>query len=190
VNPLPPDLFVPARGTLNHWIIIDPDQEIAPRLSFSIDLPFRPFHIEGEEVTTALWIGGLDSGLRHWRELAHSEPVADPIELDGIIRLFSTANPVEIESLAFGAATGSSLAVELRCHIDFEAEGHDEYGIVPLSLSAHLDVTPLRVSKAIETRCRGDAERIQAELAPVIDLTGFAPLEKVPGGYQYPLQSS
>lgn len=185
---LPPHAFAPAQGTLSQWIVEDPDRDVPPHLSFAIDLPFHPFQLDGEEVATALWLGGLDARVRHWRELTGSEPFPDPFELDGVIRLFGMPNPVEIEFLKFGEATAATLALALRGQIDFEACAEcSDWGLVPCSFQAQLAVGPLRISKSIDRRCQADPDRMDGEVRKWLDLDGFGSLEKVPGGWQYPL---
>lgn len=185
---LPSNAFVPAPGTLSQWLVEDPVRNAPPHLSFAIDLPFQPFQLAGEEVSTALWLGGLDASVRHWLELAGSEPFPDPYELDGAIRLFGVPNPVEIEFLGFGEATQTSLALVLRGQIDFESsDAGSDWGLVPCSIQAELAVGPLRISKSIERRCQGDPAAIAEEVRRWVDLRSFGPLEKVPGGWQYPL---
>lgn len=188
MTPFPPHAFVPATGTLSQWIVEDPDRGVPPHLSFSIDIPFEPFQWNGEEIATALWIGGLDAKVRHWRELARSEPFPDPFELDGIVRLFELPNPVEIERLRFGEISSPRLLqLELQGQIDFEAGGNEEYGVLPCSLVLELAVGPLRVSKSIDRRCQGDPAKIDGVLRGLLDLDGLGPLEKVAGGWQYPV---
>ncbi len=187
MSEFPPNAFSATGGTLSQWVVDDPENGVDPHVVFSLEIAFAPFEVGEESVETALWLGGLDPSVAHWRELAGRAPFADPSELDASLRLFGSINPVELSRFKFGEAGAASLEVSLSGEIDFEMEGHDEFGRHHLDVAIPVEAGPLRVSKAIETRCERDETAIDAFLRPHLDLSGFGPLEKAPGSWTYPV---
>ena len=184
----PAQAFVPKSSKLSQLIHENPERGMAPRLEFSIEIVFESFELEDEEVSTALWLSGLRSDVSDWRGLdSRSFQTRELGLIDGSIRLFQAMNPVEVSKLALGPISGNSVAADLEVEIDFEIEGDDEYGIVPLNLSCELEIADLRVATSIEKRLNGDAAAIRAEIASAVDIEAYGAMEKVPGGVLFPL---
>lgn len=183
----PSNAFEPEPGKLNQLIFENPERGIAPRLEYSIELPFAPFELvdDADEISTVLRLSGIQAEAKSWREL---EGKSANVRLsDGAIRLFDAHNPVELTSLTFGALSGTSIAVSLEISIDFELEGDPDYGEIERSLSAELEIGPLRVATSINKRFGGDEQLLAAEIGGVASLADYGPLTKAPGGLEYPL---
>ena len=186
----PDDAFIPEPGRLAQLIYENPDRGISPRLEFSVEIPFEDFELEGEEISTSLWLSGIQLPAKSWQELSSAD--ADPAALariDGSLRLFGAMNPVELTALKFSEIAASSIEVRLAIEVDFEAEGDDDYGIVPLELEAALAIGELKIATSIEKRLKGDAAAIAEAISDRVDLSVYGELEKVPGGVSYPLRA-
>ncbi|MEM7011720.1 MAG: hypothetical protein AAF585_09570 [Verrucomicrobiota bacterium] len=185
MSEFPENAFQPKPGKLGQLIYENPDRGVTPRLEFSIEAPFEPFEIEDEEVETALLLSGIRISGSCWRELAGV--AADVSLADGAVRLFGVQNPVEVSSLTFGDLSGTAIDVRLDCEIDFEMEGNDEYGIHSLTIETKLEIGPLRIATSMNKRLEGDGAAIAEQLNGVVNLSAHGPIEKAPGGLEYPL---
>ncbi|MFT5467922.1 MAG: hypothetical protein ACI8UO_003030 [Verrucomicrobiales bacterium] len=185
MNSFPTSAFQPQPGKLGHLVFENPDRGVAPRLELSIDLPFGPFEIDDEEISTALLLSGIRVQGRSWRDFENA--AADISLADGQVRLFGSHNPVELTSLTFGELSGQTISAKLEFEIDFEMEGNDEYGIIPLTLDAKLEIGRLRIATSINKRLNAEASEIERELAEIVDFAAYGAMEKAPGGLEYPL---
>ena len=188
MSSFPSTAFQPQPGKLGQLIYENPDRGVAPRLDLTIEVPFEPFELEDEddEISTMLLLSGIRVEGKSWRDFANA--AADVSLADGQVRLFGVHNPVELTSLTFGELDGQTISANLEFEIDFEMEGNDEYGIVPLTLEAKLEIGPLRIATSINKRLHGEADAIESELAGVVDFSAYGSIEKAPGGLEYPLR--
>ncbi len=188
MSELPDHAFEPASGRLGQMIFENPGEQIAPRLEFFIEIAFRPFDWEGDTVSPILRVNRLIAEVRQWRELAGKELVfpyfPKPGSLDAGVHLFQVQNPADVTALHFGEIEGGRLPVRFDAEVDFEIEADSEMGQVPLSLVCHLEPGPLRVATSLEKRNEADPDRILAEIAALVDVSAYGPLEKVPGGFE------
>ena len=71
---------------------------------------------------------------------------------------------------------------------DFEIEAdRDDLEQVELRFDLPLVIDGLRVATSLEKRCNGDPAAISDAVAPLADLDHYGPLEKVPGGFVFPI---
>ena len=109
--------------------------------------------------------------------------------MEAAIPLFYEQNPADVTEIEFGKGQEGSIGVKFQTEVDFEIEAdRDDLGQVALEFDLPLRVEPLRVSTALEKRWNGDAADITRAVGAVVDLEGHGDLEKVPGGFQFPVQ--
>jgi len=178
--------FTPLSGKLGQLVHESPDG--GPRLECFLEITFRAAEEEevDEDRAPLLRIDHVSAPGRSWRSLAGA--TVETGSVDAVMLHFAERNPAEIESIEFGALADGRLPVTLAAEVDFEVEAfRDDLGVVELSLEAFpLEIAPLRVSTALEKRCAGDPEAIAGEVGAFVDLDDYGPIEKAPGGFEFP----
>lgn len=193
MNELPDDAFQPVGGKLGQMIYENPGEGIDPHLQFFVELNFRPFEFEDEEMTPLLRINNLVVPVRSWQDLADSEhtfPYAPkPGSVDGAMMLLGEQNPADVTALRFGAAGDGKIRVQFSTEVDFEIEAdRDDLEQIEMDFDLDLEVQPLRVSTSLEKRCDGDIAAITEAIAPMVELSRYGALEKIPGGFAFGIE--
>ncbi|MDF1755029.1 MAG: hypothetical protein P1U89_19730 [Verrucomicrobiales bacterium] len=191
MSELPEGSFSPASGKLGQMIFENPGGEIKPRLEFFIEIAFRPFELGDETVSPILRINSIQAGVKKWSELAgktlefpyHPKPGS----VDAGVHLFFVQNPADVTKLTFGEISDGKIPVNFDTEVDFEIEADSELEQVPLTLACDLEIMPLKVATSIEKQCDGDPEVIVKAVNDLVDLDAYGDLEKVPGGFQFPV---
>ena len=185
--------LVPVSGKLGQLLFEDPGAGISPRLEFFIEIALQPLDLDGEEAKPLFRANNiLLPGIRSWKSLpesAHEFPWAPkPGSVDAAVLLFGVHNPADLIALAFGAASADTIDVSFSTEVDFEVEAdRDDLEQVEMKFDMALSVEPLRVATSLEKRCQGDAAAIAAAVGEWVDLADYGALEKVPGGFAFPL---
>lgn len=187
------DDLVPLSGKLGQLIFEDPGAGIAPRLEFFIEIALQPLEVDGDEVKPLFRANNiLAPGVRSWKGLENADlkfPWAPkPGSVDAAVLLFGVHNPADVTALKFGPASDAKIDVSFSTEVDFEVEAdRDDLEQVELSFEMTLSIEPLRVATSLEKRCQGDEGAIAEAVAEWVDLADYGELEKVPGGYAFPL---
>jgi len=72
--------------------------------------------------------------------------------------------------------------------VDFEIEAdREDLEQVEMNFDLALALEPLRVSTSLEKRNAGDETAITSEVSGLVDLSSYGPIEKVPGGFVFPM---
>ena len=70
MSDLPENAFVPASGKLGQMIYENPGAGIEPRLEFFVEIAFRPFEYDDEEIAPILRLNGILVEAKKWSDLA------------------------------------------------------------------------------------------------------------------------
>lgn len=187
------DDLVPVSGKLGQLIFEDPGAGIAPRLEFFIEIAFRALDVDGEEMKPLFRANNiLLPGVRSWKGLENTAPefpwAPKPGSVDAAVLMFGVHNPADVTALNFGALSDGNIEVSFSTDVDFEVEAdRDDLEQVELKFEMALTIEPLRVATSLEKRCQGDESAITAAVAEWVELSDYGALEKVPGGYAFPL---
>ena len=191
---LPDNAFTPASGKLGQFIFENPGADIEPRLEFFIEIAFQPFELDDEEVSPILRLNGIvveeakkwsDLAGKTWQFAYHPKPGS----IDAGIHLFYVQNPADVTELRFGDITDEvKLPVSFDTEVDFEIEADSELEQVPMSIRCLLEISPLKVATSLEKRFKGDEGEITNAVADLVDLSAYQELQKVPGGYEFPVK--
>ena len=189
MSALSDNAFSPEVGKLGQLVYENAARGIAPRLEFSMEIPFQPFELEDEELETALLLSGIRPGVKSWLELEDSTCSAEVLQsIDGSIRLIDEVHSVEIQKLQFHAIDGRSIAIAIDAEVECDLDDVTEDGILPLAFTATLSTDCLRVATTLDKRLKGDPAAITKEITDVVDLSVYGGLEKVPGGLVFPIK--
>ena len=187
------DDLVPVSGKLGQLIFEDPGAGIAPRLEFFIEIALKPLDVDGEEMKPLFRANNiLVPGVRSWKALAnsvHEFPWAPkPGAVDAAVMMFGVYNPADVTGLKFGAADDGRIDVSFSTEVDFEVEAdRDDLEQVELTFEMSLSIEPLRVATSLEKRCQGDEVAMADAASEWVELADYGALEKIPGGYAFPL---
>lgn len=191
MSDLPDAAFTPASGKLGQMIYENPGAGIAPRLEFYIEIAFRPFELDDEEVSPILRLNGILADAKQWSDLAGQSMEFPyhprPGSIDAGIHLFYVQNPADVTRLAFGDITDQKLPVTFDTEVDFEIEADSDLEQVEMSIDCLLEITPLKVATSLEKQHKGDIDAITSAVADLVDLGSYGALEKVPGGFEFPV---
>ena len=107
----PNDAFLPASGKLGQMIFENPGAGIEPRLEFFVEIAFRAFVLDDEEVSPILRLNGIHADVKKWTDLEskilefpyHPKPES----IDAGIHLFYVQNPAECHRTEFRKNQGS-----------------------------------------------------------------------------------
>ncbi len=185
--------FQPIAGKLGQLIFETPDSETPPRLEFFIELEFAEAEIDDETVKPFLRASNITVEAKSWKDLensTHEFPWAPkPGSIEAAMLLFGEQNPADVTALSFGEASGGKLPVTFSTEVDFEIEAdRDELGQVEISFADFsLEIAPLKIATSLAKRCEGDPDTITRVVADLIDTNAYGPLEKVPGGFEFPV---
>lgn len=180
------DLFKPTSIILGQQILDSPRSDAPPSLDFFLEITFAEDEFDGETGTPFLRANHLASGTDSWRPMTDFQLVSHD---DADMLLFGVRNPVELTNLKISEGGDGTLEISLNAEIDFEMEAYrDELGIVELDLANQpLQLGQLKIHTSLEKRFKGDPDEITKYIAQSIDLTAYSSIEKVPGGYEFPV---
>lgn len=187
------ELFVPTGGKLGQILFENPGAGIEPRLEFFVELRFRTVEIDEEEMTPLFRTNSIVVPVRSWKQLAgqtYEFPYAPkPGSVDAAMMLFGEQNPADVTSLTFGEIETRKIEVQFDTEVDFEIEAdRDDLEQMEMNFALFLDVAPLRVGTSIEKKWNGDESAITGFVGTLVDLDDYAPIEKVPGGFVFPIR--
>ena len=192
----PADSFLPSEGKLGQLVLETPapgSDGAGPRLEFFLEIAFRPFEWEDETLTPLLRVDRMSlPSIRSWRDLentTHEFPFAPkPGSVEAAIPLFYEQNPADVTRIEFGDIREGTIAVRFEAEVDFEIEAdREDLGQVGLQFDLPLKVEPLRVSTGLEKRLNGEPADISDVVGEAVDRDAYGVLEKVPGGFQFPI---
>lgn len=192
MSDLPEDFLKPSGGKLGQQIYENPAGGIDPRLQFFLEISFVPFVLDGETVKPILRVDNVVVAAGSWRVLENETfefPWAPkPGSVEAAVLLFGEHNPAEVTRLSFGGISDGNLFVSFDAEVDFEIEAdREDLGQVEMSFALPLAVEPLRISTAFEKRHEGVEAEITAAVAALVDLNDYGSIEKVPGGFVFPV---
>lgn len=192
MSELPENAFTPASGKLGQMIFENPGAGIAPRLEFYIEIAFQPFEFDDEELSPILRLNGIQAEAKKWSDLAEQTMEfpyhPKPGSIDAGIHMFYVQNPADVTALKFGEITDGKLPVAFDTEVDFEIEADSELEQVSMSIQTLLEITPLKVATSLEKQHKGDVAAITTAVTGLVDLDAYAELEKVPGGFEFPIK--
>jgi hypothetical protein len=185
--------LVPISGKLGQLIFEDPGAGIAPRLEFFIEVVLQPVDVDGEEMKPLFRANNiLVAGVRSWKGLENTAPefpwAPKPGSVDAAVLMFGVHNPADVTALNFGAVADGKIAVNFSSEADFEVEAdRDDLEQAELSFDLTLAIEPLRIATSLEKRLQGDEQALCGAVAEWVDLADYGALEKVPGGFAFPI---
>ena len=135
---------------------------------------------------------GIRPEAKSWQSLANTEhefpwaPRAGSV--DASVLLFLERNPADLTKLSFGDIADGKIRARFSIEVDFEVESdRDDLGQVAMELDLELVAMPLRVATSVEKRLKGDPDAITNEVKGIVDLSQYGAVEKVPGGFEFPV---
>ena len=187
------ELFVPSGGKLGQILFENPTEGIEPRLEFFIEIRFRTVEFDDEEMTPLLRVNNIVVPAKSWKDLAGQDlefPYhPKPGSVDAAMMLFGEQNPADVTALSFGDIEDGKIEVQFDTEVDFEIEAdRDDLEQMEMSFALYLEVAPLRIATSIDKKLSGDEGAITDFASSRIDLQNYASLEKVPGGFIFPIR--
>jgi len=192
MSDLPDSYFKPTGGKLGQLIYENPGEGGGPRLQFFVEIAFAPFEIDDESVSPILRVDNIAVEAKSWRDLENRTfefPYAPrPGSVAAAVLLFGEHNPADVTRLNFGSVEDGKIGVSFETEVDFEIEAdREDLEQVEMNFDLALALEPLRVSTSLEKRNAGDETAITSEVSGLVDLSSYGPIEKVPGGFVFPM---
>lgn len=192
MSELPENAFQPVKGILGQRISENPGAGQEPGLRFYVELRFVPFDYEDETLNPLFRIDSIEVPAKSWRDLENqsfSFPWAPkPGSVEAAMLLFGEHNPADVTLVQFGKVEEGTIELSFETEVDFEMEAdRDDLEQMELSFSLPLEIDPLQIATSMEKRCQGDPDQIREAVAPLVDLDAYGSIEKVPGGFVFPV---
>ena len=191
------DPFLPTAARLGQLLAETPNEDHDLTLEFSLEVDFEEGEFDDEIGTPFLRINHLRPPGKSWKSIENQTwsdqdstgETQNVEDLEAVILLFGSSNPVEVRQLQFGTFDSEHrIEATIQLVADFEVEAYrdslDEVAIEVQKLSFTLE--PLRISTRLEKQFRGDESETTKAVEPYLDLDHYADLEKIPGGFGYP----
>lgn len=184
--------FVPVGGKLGQILFENPEEEIAIRLEFFIEIAFQSFEIDGEELKPLFRADRIVVPVKSYRQLAGETfefPWAPkPGSVGAAMLLFREHNPADVTQIRFGEFNDGSIRAAFSTEVDFEIEAdRDDLGQIEFEFDLDLSVDSLRVATGLEKRHQSDPDMIANAAAPAVALADYGTIEKIPGGFAFPV---
>jgi hypothetical protein len=174
LDSFPTEKIAPMAGSISCMVFENKAIELTRAVYFSIEVPLRPFDLDGNNVDTKFELEFIHVPVRRFVELSgkrKSFPLnPDPGYVDGSIYLLGAHTPVDLPLVQFADVSGLQMRVWLDLAVAFEVE-HTGYRNTRIEIWTTLTFTGARVPRRLLSAgdSADDASRVLAEFMELSD---------------------
>ena len=170
-----PDLLIPLQGELKARIFQNESLGIPPTLFWDIEIPLKPFSLEGKTVNTTIILNFIRIPVSSITELSGKDFVfpVNPEEgyIDGSVYIRNAHHPVDITKLFFGEIENGKIPVSFSYDVLFEYERSGYANLFSVELSTELSLTELQIDYEILEDLEYNVEKVTEVVANHFNLT-------------------